>query len=336
MLSRRKFVIGSAVAASSAMLLLKKRSQAPSPPQWERAAYRKRDRSRVAIIEAKSYELPLEDVIRRGIKLFRLNVQGKTIVLKPNLVEYDPAGAINTHPTVISATIDAFKSLGAHEVLVAESSGLRRDTEYLLTASGLNTMLKDYKTPYVDLDYDEVRPLKVRSSFTGFPHFYLPETILKADLLVTMPKLKTHHWAGVTLCLKNMFGIIPGAIYGWPKNILHMAGIDNSIVDISSTLPVPQFAIVDGIVGMEGDGPIQGNPKPAGVLLFGDDPVAVDATAARIMLIDPLQVPYLQYAEQFLGNVERERIVQVGEQLETFQQDFRVISSFQHLKTFSG
>ena len=336
MLSRRTFVIGSLVAASSAVLLLKGRSQAPVPPRWEKSAYRKRDGSQVAIVEAKSYDIPLEDTIRRGIKLFRLNVQGKTVVLKPNLVDYDPAGAINTHPAVICAAIDAFKSLGARDVLVAESPGLRRDTEYLLTASGLGAMLRDYKTPYVDLDYDEVRPLKVRSGFTGFPHFYLPETVLKADLLVTMPKLKTHHWAGVTLCLKNMFGIIPGAIYGWPKNILHMAGVDNSIVDISSTLTVPQFAIVDGIVGMEGDGPIQGNPKPVGVLLFGDDPVAVDATAARLMHLDPRQIPYLRHAGEFLGNVAREQIVQIGEQIEAFQQDFHVIPSFQHLKTLSG
>lgn len=334
MLNRRAFLIGSLAVSSSA--LVKGCAQPPPSPRWEGAAYRKKERSQVAILEAKSYNRPLAETVRNGINLFGLNVRGKTVVLKPNLVEYDPAGAINTHPAVIAATIDAFRSLGAREVVVAESSGLRRDTEYLLTASGLYTLLKDYKARYVDLDYDDVRPLRVQSHFTGFPHFYLPETILKADLLVTMPKLKTHHWAGVTLCLKNMFGVMPGSIYGWPKNILHQAGIDHSIIDISSTLPVPQFAIVDGIIGMEGDGPIQGDPKPVGILIFGDDPVAVDATAARLMHIDPRKIPYLQQAGQFLGNMEQEHIAQVGERFEAFQQDFRVIPSFQHLKVLSG
>ena len=335
MLNRRKFLIGS-LAASSTLLILKGRCQSPSPPPWERAAYHKQERSHVAILKAASYDIPLRDTVRRGVKLFGLDLQGKTVVLKPNLVEYDPDGVINTHPAVISAAIEAFRELGAREVVVAEGPGHRRDNEYLLTASGLYAMLKDHKSRYVDLDYDDVQPLGLRSHFTNFNQLYFPETVLKADLLVSMPKLKTHHWAGVTLSLKNMFGLIPGAIYGWPKNLLHWAGIHNSILDINSTLPVPRFAIVDGIVGMEGNGPIQGAPKHAGVLIFGDDMVAVDATAARLMNIDPQQVPYLEKAGQFLGNVVREKIVQIGENLDVFQQDFRVIPSFQHLKTFSG
>lgn len=335
MLNRRKFLLRS--MAFPSFLLLKGCSKSPSPQaRWDGAAYRKQERSQVAILAAKSYDLPLEEIVRQGINLFRLNVQGKTVVLKPNLVEYDPAGAINTHPSVIAATIEAFRKMGAREVIVAESSGLRRDTEYLLTASGLYSTLKDLNARYVDLDYDEVRAIKVASTFTGFPHFMLPETVLNADLLVTMPKLKTHHWAGVTLGLKNMFGVMPGAIYGWPKNILHMAGIDNSIVDINSTLPIPQFSIVDGILGMEGDGPIQGIPKPAGVLIFGNDPVAVDATAARLMHLDPRKIPYLQHASQFLGNTEWERIEQAGEHMDAYQNDFQVIPQFQHLKTLSG
>jgi uncharacterized protein (DUF362 family) len=98
-------------------------------------------------------------------------------------------------------------------------------------------MLKEHQTPYVDLNYDEVQALPLRSHFTRLQQLYLPETVLKADLLVSMPKLTTHHWAGVTLSMKNLFGIIPSAIYGWPKNVLHWAGIAESILDINSTLP---------------------------------------------------------------------------------------------------
>jgi len=328
MVNRRQFMKGS-LAVSLAPLL----KGCTRPPRWEVSAYRRPERSRVAILAAQHYDSSLQEVILRGLKLFRVDVRGKTVVLKPNLVEYDPQGVINTHPAVIAAALDAFRSLGAREVFVAEGPGHRRDNEYLLTASGLYTVLKEYRARYVDLDTDYALPFTLRSHFTTFPQFYFPETVVKADLLVSMPKLKTHHWAGVTLSLKNMFGIIPSAIYGWPKNPLHWAGIDNSIVDINSTFPVRQFAIVDGIVGMEGNGPIQGEAKHCGVLILGDDLVAVDATAARLMRIEPTHVSYLTKAGQFLGNVTEEKIEQMGERIESLQQDFRVLPRFQYLKT---
>jgi uncharacterized protein (DUF362 family) len=303
---------------------------------WEKAAYRKPAQSRVAILGAQHYDTSLEDTLLRGLQLFQLSVHDKTVVLKPNLVEYDPAGVINTHPAVIAAAIEAFTRLGARQVIVAEGPGHRRDNEYLLCASSFYSMLKEHRTPYVDLNYDEAQALQLRSHFTRLQQLYLPETVLKADLLVSMPKLKTHHWAGVTLSMKNMFGIIPSALYGWPKNVLHWAGIAESILDIHSTLPVPQFAIVDGIVGMEGNGPIQGTPKPCGTLILGDDLVAVDATAARLMTLDPAQIPYLAEAGRFLGNIAPENILSLGEELAACRQDFRVIDRFQHLKVLQG
>jgi uncharacterized protein (DUF362 family) len=151
-----------------------------------------------------------------------------------------------------------------------------------------------------------------------------------------MPKLKTHHWVGVTLSLKNMFGVVPGVVYGWPKNILHWQGINNSILDINSSLPLPQFAIVDGIVGMEGNGPLQGQAKNSGVLIFGDDLVAVDATAARLMMLEPQKVDYLATAGEFLGNLNQEKIHQVGERVDKLQQDFAVIDDFQKLKKLTS
>ena len=281
---------------------------------------------------AGSYGKGLRDTILRGIKLFGLDVTGKRVLLKPNLVEFDPKGVINTHPAVVEAAIDSFKSLGAREVIVAEGPGHRRDNEYLLSASGLYDVVKDHHVRYVDLNTDDVRLTPLRSSFTNLKQLYLPETLFNADLLVSMPKLKTHHWAGVTLSMKNMFGVVPGAIYGWPKNALHWAGIVGSIIDINSSLPIPRFAIVDGVVGMEGNGPLQGQQKNSGVLVLGDDLVAVDATAARLMTIEPRQVKYLNLAGDFLGNLERAKIEQVGENVEQYQQDFRVIEQFSYLK----
>jgi uncharacterized protein (DUF362 family) len=87
---------------------------------------------------------------------------------------------------------------------------------------------------------------------------------------------------------------------------------------------------------MEGNGPLQGRAKSAGVLIFGDDLVAVDATAARLMTIEPRKIRYLEKAGDFLGNIAYERIEQIGEKLETLQQDFGVIESFQYLKALEG
>jgi uncharacterized protein (DUF362 family) len=304
--------------------------------QWLPEAFRKKERSQVAILSARSYQDSLRETIDRGIKLFKLEVKGKRILLKPNLVEFDPSGVINTHPAVIEAAIDSFKNLGAREVIVAEGPGHRRDTEYLLQASGLYDVVREHRVRYVDLNSDDVRATRLRSRFTPLQNLYLPETLFNADILVSMPKLKTHHWAGVTLSLKNMFGVVPGAVYGWPKNVLHWAGIHGSILDINSSLPIPQFAIVDGIVGMEGNGPLQGEAKRIGVLLFGNDLVAVDATAARLMKIEPRRIKYLEMAGKFLGNLAYDKVEQIGEHLEIFQQDFRVIEAFQGLKNLTG
>ena len=305
-------------------------------PKWQRDAFRKKENSRVAILAATRYDQALKDTIVRGIKLCGLDVKGKRILLKPNLVEFDPKGVINTHPAVIEAAVDSFRGLGAAQVTVAEGPGHRRDNEYLLSASGLYDVIKEHRVRYVDLNTDDVRATPLRSRFTDLKQLYLPESLYNADLLVSMPKLKTHHWVGVTLSLKNMFGVVPGVVYGWPKNILHWQGINNSILDINSSLPLPQFAIVDGIIGMEGNGPLQGQAKSSGVLIFGDDFVAVDATAARLMTLEPQKIEYLAAAGEFLGNLNQEKIQQVGERLDKLQQDFAVIDDFQKLKKLTS
>jgi uncharacterized protein (DUF362 family) len=330
MISRRSFLKYSALGSLTPFV-----GGCAQSPRWRAEAFRKRRVSQVAILEALRYDLSLREIITKGVQLCGLEVRGKTIVLKPNLVEFDPKGVINTNPLVIEAAIDCFRMLGARQVLIAEGPGHRRDNEYLLTASGIYAVIKEHRVPYVDLNSDDVRPMSLRSSFTTLEQLYLPETLYNADLLVSMPKLKTHHWAGVTLSLKNMFGVVPGSVYGWPKNILHWQGIHNSILDINSSLPVRQFAIVDGIIGMEGNGPLQGEAKDSGLLIFGEDLVAVDATAARLMRIEPKKIKYLAEAGEFLGNVNYENIEQVGENLNRMQKDFRVIEEFQDLKVLT-
>ncbi len=325
---RREFLQASAGAALLASLPRCRESE-----PWDASAYVKPPSSRVAILAADHYGAPLKDIVLAGLKLFSLEIANRRVLLKPNFVEFDPAGVINTNPALLAAAIEAFRTRGAREVVVGEGPGHRRDNQYLLSASGIGDVLRDSGTPYVDLNHAPVRRVRLRSRFSSLAELYLPQVVLDADLFVSMPKMKTHHWAGITLSLKNMFGIVPGSVYGWPKNLLHWAGIKGSILDINASLAMPRFSIVDGIVGMEGNGPIQGEPRQSGVLVLSADPVAVDATCARLMSIDPWKIGYLEEAGAFLGNVAEEKIQQIGEELTRFRQDYRVVESFKGVKT---
>jgi len=300
--------------------------------RWGPGAYRKPNQSRVAILKAESYAEDLISSVLDGIKAFPLEVANKKVLLKPNLVEYERDNVINTHPAVIGAAIEAFRRLGAKEVVVGEGPGHRRDTDGLLVASGLFPYLRETRTVFVDLNLDNIRRLPLQSDFMRIDSLYFAESVLNADILVSMPKLKTHHWAGMTLAMKNLFGIVPGVKYGWPKNFLHWHGINESIIDINSTVR-PHFVIVDGIVGMEGNGPIQGKPKPVGVLVFGNDPVAVDATCTRIVGLNPEKIDYLQKADEALGNLRTAKIEQIGKTIESVRTPFEVIESFKYLKS---
>jgi uncharacterized protein (DUF362 family) len=286
--------------------------------------------SPVHIAKAADYNADLADVLQRQYESFRERVplKGKRVVLKPNLVEYHRDKVINTHPYVVGATIELCRREGASEVIVAEGPGHRRNVEYLVSASGLGDVLRHYQVPFVDLNHDE--PVKQINAgrTTRLPYLYLAQTVVTADVLISLPKLKTHHWAGATLSLKNLFGILPGTCYGWPKNELHWRGIPNSIVDIALTR-TPDLAIVDGIIGMEGDGPLNGTAKPMGVLVMGTDLVAVDATCCRLMQLDPAQVHYLALGrDRKLGRLGETEIQQLGEPIAGLAQPFETLPEF--------
>lgn len=286
--------------------------------------------SHVAIRRAASYEQDLAAVIYETLCEFDLPVRGRTVLLKPNLVGLDPFCVMNTHPAVIAAARESFLRLGAAHVLIGDGPAMDRDTEAILESVRLPEYAGPLSNVFVDLNVDDVERVSLKTRASRLQELYLPRTALGADLLVSMPKLKTHHWAGVTLSLKNMFGIVPGSCYGWPKNVLHWAGIDRAILDINAAAR-PDFAIVDGIVGMEGNGPIQGTPKACGVLVLGDDPVAVDATCCRVMGLVPENVKYLARAGSFLGHLNPEKIQQLGESITTVRTPFAVLPAFRAL-----
>ncbi|SIO62649.1 Uncharacterized conserved protein, DUF362 family [Singulisphaera sp. GP187] len=296
-------------------------------------------RGDVFIASASSYSVDLEAKIRDGLRELGIGpkqVSGKSILLKPNLVEPSrQAPQINTNPVLIRAAAAVFKSWSAREVFVAEGQGHCRDTDFVLEQSGLGPVLDDEGIEFIDLNHDELVMTANRFGCTTLRRLALPATLLRrADLIVSMPKLKTHHWAGVTLSMKNLFGVMPGIFYGWPKNVLHHAGIAESILDINATVR-PHLAIVDGIIGMEGDGPIMGTPRQSGVIVMGTNLPSVDATAARLMQINPWQVAYLAASSGRLGAIGERHITQRGETITSLAQPFKLLDhpSFASLRT---
>jgi uncharacterized protein (DUF362 family) len=160
---------------------------------------------------------------------------------------------------------------------------------------------------------------------------WLPRTVLDSDFIVSMPKVKAHHWSGVTLSMKNMFGVVPGSKYGWPKNVLHWQGIQESILDVCATVPI-HFVIADGILAMEGNGPLNGTPRPLGSIVLADDPVAADATCARLMGFEPDRIAYIHESQKFLGNSAVAHIDQIGESLRAPSIPFAVVPEFRYLQ----
>jgi uncharacterized protein (DUF362 family) len=281
----------------------------------------------VFVASVPGYNSPLEDSIRRGLMELGIGtdgVRGKSVLLKPNLVEPSVAAPhINTHPDVVCAAAEVFRSMDAKEIIVAEGQGHCRDTDWVLEQSGLGRKLEQAQLPFVDLNVDDVFSVKNKLGRTSLNELWLPQTLQRADLIVSMPKMKTHHWVGVTLSMKNLFGVMPSMCYGWPKNVLHKMGIEDSILDIVAGVR-PHLAIVDGIIGMEGDGPIMGNPKRSGVIVMGRNLPAVDATCARLMGIDPADISYLYRASRFFGTISESFIRQFGESLAPLVKNYRL------------
>jgi uncharacterized protein (DUF362 family) len=282
----------------------------------------------VMIHRVEHYEGDLAGVVLSGLRELGIGpaeVRGRRILLKPNLVEaHSAAGHVNTHPLLVRGAVEAFLGLGAARVLVGEGEGHRRDSRLVLDESGLGEILREDRIPFVDLNYDTVYTVPNQGRSSRLETLTFSETLREVDWIVSMPKLKTHHWAGATLSMKNLFGVMPGIVYGWPKNVLHWAGIHETIFDINATLR-PHLAILDGIVGMEGDGPIMGTPKPAGVVVMGQNLPAVDATCCRVMGIDPQRIPYLNFASGQLGPVREAQITQLGEPIAAVRTDFQLL-----------
>ena len=284
-------------------------------------------RANVFVARGQSYAGNLTRTIRDGLLSVGVPAafwKNKRVLLKPNLVE--PSRDIpqmTTHPAMIVAAAEVFRQWDA-AVTVGEAPGHVRDTEMALIESGVAEVLQDAKLPFADLNYEEVAWRVNRGKASPLDGFYFPQSVVEADVVVSMPKMKTHHWVGMTASMKNLYGVLPGIKYGWPKNVLHHAGIPQTVFDINSSLP-SLLTIVDGIECMEGDGPIMGSCKSMGLVLVGDNLPAVDATMARIMGLEPSRISYLKLADRKLGPVQQSYIEQRGEPWESVASPFQLL-----------
>lgn len=242
-----------------------------------------------------------EGLVDEVLDRFAPPVAGRRVLVKPNcLAAAEPARAVTTHPSLVRALVRALRRRGA-VVAVGDNPGARGfgAARRCFEVSGL---LDAAEGAYADIGIGPVL-VPVRSSLID--HAVVSRAVLEADVLVTVPKLKTHALTLLTGAVKNQYGILAGA----EKARLHREArtperFASAIADVFA-IRVPDLAIMDAVTAMEGDGPSHGKPRPAGLLLASDDPLALDAVAARLVGVEPRRVRHLALAaERGLGAID--------------------------------
>ena len=222
---------------------------------------------------------------------------GQKVLLKPNLLSGKPPElAVTTHPEIVRAVIKLVQQAGGI-VSVGDSPGIGKP-EAVARKSGIMQVIKETGVQFAPFE-DSV---KLRPRGGTFHELEVARDILEADVIINLPKLKTHQMMGMTCAVKNMFG----AVVGLRKPRLHLqAGTDKAffalmLLELCEQLN-PALTIVDAVVGMEGEGPGSGDPVEIGALLAGNNPQAVDTAAAELIGLSPRQV----WTQQQAINTER-------------------------------
>ncbi|MHC4445438.1 MAG: DUF362 domain-containing protein [Planctomycetota bacterium] len=278
-----------------------------------------------AIMRA-GYDNYLIDMIEVGFQLVPPPVvAGKRVLLKINLVDLPRENKpIVTNPAMVIAAAEAFRRRGAAEVMVGDGPALQRDAWQIVDAVGLTQLLSQDSLSFVDLNTAEIVPQTNAGGYTGLDMLYFSRAVFEADVVVSMPKMKTHHWAGASLSMKNLFGTLSSVAYGWPRNIFHLRNPHHAVMDFNLT-HTADYAIVDGITGLEGDGPVRGTPIDVGVIVMGSNLPAVDATASRIMGLIPERIDYLRMAAGVLGPIGESSIEQRGQSITDVRRPFQLL-----------
>lgn len=262
---------------------------------------------------------PLDQAVRavvdRAFKLFPLEVEGRRVLVKPNIIgPFPPEAGATTNPVVLGAVVDYLLERGADVVVGDNPGGMERNSVHTARPTGL---VDAARGRFVNLSR-EVVEVPAGSRFTD--SFPLSREVLEADLVVNLPCFKTHLLTTLTGCVKNCFGYVAGAA----KAALHLKAPSRSrfselLADLYRIRP-PDLNLVDGVLAMEGNGPTHGTPRPLGKILAGYDGVAVDATMARMMGVDPAGLRLFQIAaERGLGEVDDIEVVGRLEVIPGFQ-----------------
>ena len=243
---------------------------------------------------------------------FAPKLSGRRVLIKPNLLRSSAADdGIVTHPAVLSAVVRAVASRGPAEIVVGDNPGIVSygANEAAFAETGLARAAGPY---YRNIGADGVRlPLKT-SGFDGMVS--VSKAIMEADVVISLPKFKTHGLTVITGAIKNSYGILPGA----QKARLHLAAgqperFHDTIVDVFK-LRIPDFFIMDAVVGMEGNGPASPDLRAVGCILASTNAVAMDAVMARMMGLTPGKLGFLQRAaSDGLGSFAEDRIEVIGE-----------------------
>ncbi len=230
------------------------------------------------------------------------------LAIKPNLCCPMPyfTGA-TTDTRILDQTLEIFADY-AEKIVVVEANGYMASAEENFEKSGMNVVCEAHGVDFVNLSKDILIPVK--GDFKSLTNFKIPRTVLKADVLLNLPVMKTHSMTTVTLSMKNMFGVIPGR-----KSIYHPK-LTDAITDMMK-IRRPDLNIMDGVVGMEGNGPVEGRSKRMNLVLASEDALAMDLVCCKIMRVNPVQVEHLQKASYYgLGEGSWSNIDVVGERIE--------------------
>ncbi len=278
----------------------------------------------VAIIKTpmKPGEKEIEIAVRKAVELSGglsdIISAGDTVLIKPNLVNARlPESGVTTDPRICRVIADMVGEIGARAI-IAESSGVGSDTEKAIQTAGYGK-LREEGYEVVDLKKEKTIKVPVPRG-KSMKKVDLSEIVVNADAIISVPVMKTHSEVMFTLSMKNMKGVLTDVF----KKKFHMTfGIVQGIVDLM-TVVKPTLSVVDGIIGMEGLGPIHGDPVEMDLIIAGRDPVAVDAVASAAMGFEPEEGEYVRVAAKSgLGTAELDRIEVLGEPIASVRRRFK-------------
>ena len=273
-------------------------------------------KSTVSIVKCQNYD---EDEVLRGLRkvigllggIEQFVQNGNRVLLKPNLLYGKaPEKAVTTHPSIVKGMIKIVREAGGVP-FIGDSpgvGGLRRTAE----KAGIKGVADEMNCPLVEFD----RPvLSAKGVGTQFKQLEIDQAVLDVDAIINLPKWKTHGQTLLTLGVKNLFGCIPGP----RKALWHLRAGDNHklfaqvLVDLYQAVK-PPLTVLDGIVGMEGNGPNSGRPIPLGLILSSNDALSIDQVVCDLLGISRRALPTNRVAfEQGIG---RDGIEVLGERVE--------------------